>query len=191
MLFLLPQCHLSHLAKLSPVKWIASNCCFDITKQNRPDQLIREGLEIEGSNLFIPQQRIKADNLSFLAWLGFIFCYRVFLSSLIPSLSTSISHTVETRYLCSLHRNTLFFCFVFFFYYQLESPQVFRLVELLLSNYLGYPSHKPFTTVALNFIVVLLLFCPILNYYLGANCFTGYLLWNCMNFFSFFYIFEI
>lgn len=102
MLFLLPQCNLSRLGKLSPVKWIASNCGCDITKQNRPNQLIREGFEIEGSNLFIPQQRIKADNLCFLARLDSIFCKRVFLSFLIPSLSTSISHTAVGRYLCFL-----------------------------------------------------------------------------------------
>ncbi|MED6237059.1 hypothetical protein ATANTOWER_018281 [Ataeniobius toweri] len=74
MLFLLPQCNLSHLGKLSPVKWIASNCGCDITKQNRPNRLVREGFVIEGSNLFIPLQRIKTDILCFSAWLGSIFC---------------------------------------------------------------------------------------------------------------------
>lgn len=44
MLFLPRQCNLSRLGKLSPVKWIARNCGWPITKQNRLNQLIRDRL---------------------------------------------------------------------------------------------------------------------------------------------------
>lgn len=44
MLFLPHQCNLSCLGKLSQVKWIASNCGWPTSKQNRPNQLIRDRL---------------------------------------------------------------------------------------------------------------------------------------------------
>lgn len=44
MLFLHRQCNLSRLGKLSPVKWIASNCGWPTSKQNRLNPLIRDRL---------------------------------------------------------------------------------------------------------------------------------------------------
>lgn len=44
MLFLPHQCNSSCLAKLSRVKWIASNCGWPTSKQNRLNKLIRERL---------------------------------------------------------------------------------------------------------------------------------------------------
>lgn len=44
MLFLRHQCNLSHLGRLSGLKWIASNCGWPTSKQNRLNQLIRDRL---------------------------------------------------------------------------------------------------------------------------------------------------
>lgn len=43
-LFLARRCNSSHLARLSRVKWIASNCGWSTSKQNRRGRLIGDGL---------------------------------------------------------------------------------------------------------------------------------------------------
>lgn len=65
-LFLARRCNLSHLARLSRVKWIASNCGWSTSKQNRRGRLIGgRASETEGSDLFIPRRSIEGGNLSF------------------------------------------------------------------------------------------------------------------------------